>query len=135
LKLDPAVGDLLGYERTALVPLHRSEMRQGLRVAANFAEAPLPLALIYLLTPEADGMPLQPQDVLIELVRNSFPTRLLRSGGAPHLQQCVRLMKYVRVMKLRLQDARVSSAELSGRVLADLAAAGADQGQRSPAET
>jgi hypothetical protein len=123
LKLDPAVARSLGYDDGALVPLHSLETRGGLRVDDTFTTAALPLGLIYILGSDAAASePLGPQAVLIDLVANSFPARLHRSGGAPHLLQCTKLAKLVPTVRLGLQESRMPSVELSRRVVQDLAA-------------
>jgi hypothetical protein len=121
LKLDPAVGERLGYDRQSLVQLHAFEMRGGLRVPDRFAAQPLPLSLIYLLSAE-DHQPADPapHEALIELVRHSFPARLNRSGGAAHLRECASLMKDVPVRGLGRQEARGRPHDLSRKIRADL---------------
>jgi len=122
LKVDPAVAGLLGYDTDALVELHPLESRRGLRLTASFDSRPLPIGLIYLLEPNSIApQSLSPQELLIELVRNSFPARLNTSGGAPHLRQCVQLAKLVPALRLGRDDARAPSAQLSGRIRQDLA--------------
>jgi hypothetical protein len=126
LKVDPEVASSLGHDKDSLIVLHPLESKRGLRVADLFAGTRLPLGLVYLLGPdEIDASEsLQPQDVLIELVRHSFPARLLRSGGAPHLQQCARLAKLVPVLRFTRPEARIPPSELANRVRRDLAAVG-----------
>ena len=122
LKVDPAVAGLLGYDARTLVELHPLESRRGLRVTGHFDAKPLPIGLIYLLEPTPIGArSLGPQDLLIELVRNSFPARLNTSGGAPHLRQCGQLARLVPALRLGRDDARAPSAELSRRIRQDLA--------------
>jgi hypothetical protein len=122
LKLDPAVARSLGYDVKSLVPLHGLETRGGLRVDGSFTTEPIPLGLIYVLGSDtAASQALGPQTVLIELVANSFPTRLHRSGGAPHLLQCSKLAKLVPAVRLGRQESRMPSEELSQRVRRDLA--------------
>jgi hypothetical protein len=122
LKLDPAVAQWLGYDVKSLVPLHGLETRGGLRVDSTFTTEPLPLGLIYVLGSDAvASQPLGPQAVLIDLVANSFPARLHRSGGAPHLLQCTKLARLVPAVRLGREESRMPSEELSRRVRRDLA--------------
>jgi hypothetical protein len=123
VKLDPEVGRLLGYDTRSLVPLHPLESRRGLRLMNDFAETPAELGLIYLLTRESGrSKTIGPQDALIELVRHTFPARLLKSGGAPHLRQCVTLAKQVPILRLGRDESRKPPKDLSCRVRDDLAA-------------
>jgi hypothetical protein len=117
LKVDPAVAGLLGYDTESLVELHPLEPRRGLRLTSGFDPAPLPVGLIYLLEPNSVAeQPLGPQDLLIELIRNSFPARLNTSGGAPHLLQCAQLARLAPAMRLGRDDARSPSSELADRI-------------------
>jgi hypothetical protein len=122
LKVDPAVSRLLGYDDRSLLPLHPLESRRGLRLSDGFSPSPLPLALVYLLgSDRTAGVPAGPQDVLVELIGNSFPARLNRSGGGPHLLQCVRLAASGRALRLGKSDCRRSPQELASRVRRDVA--------------
>lgn len=122
LKVDPQVARSLGYDTESLVLLHPLEPRRGLRLIDSFAVTPLPLGLVYLLGSDVAALqPLGPQDILVELVRNSFPARLHQSGGAPHLLQCARLAKVVPALRLGRQESRIQSSELSRRIRQDLA--------------
>ena len=121
LKVDPAVAGMLGYDSQTLVELHPLESRRGLRLTGSFDASPLPIGLIYLLDPNpVQAQSLGPQELLIELVRNSFPARLNTSGGAPHLRQCGQLARLVPALRLGRDDARAPSAELSRRIRQDL---------------
>ena len=122
LKVDPAVARLLGYETDSLVELHPIEPRRGLRLTNGFDSSPLPIGLIYLLEPNSiAAQPLGSQDLLIELIRNSFPARLNTSGGATHLRQCAQLARLVPALRLARDDARAPASELSRRIRRDLA--------------
>jgi hypothetical protein len=125
VKLDPDFASSLGHDESSLVLLHRLESKRGLRVVDRFAATAMPLGLIYLLGSDgtSESTALQPQDILIELVRHSFPARLLCSGGAPHLRQCASLAKQVPVLRFNRTEARIPPAELAQRVRRDLAEA------------
>jgi hypothetical protein len=122
LRLDPEVAHSLARSDSSLLPLHPLEWKHGFRVADSFSGAPTPLSLIYLLGPESPSTTLQPHDVLIELVRHSFPARLLRSGGAPHLRQCASLASRVPVRRLARSPSRPEPSAVAARVRQDLAA-------------
>jgi hypothetical protein len=122
LKLDPEMAHALGYQRDSLVPLHPLEPKRGLRVSDRFARVRSPLELIYLLgtDPARASAPLNPQEKLIELVRHSFPARLLRSGGAIHLRQCANLARLVPMLGFSRSPSRLQPEELAARVRRDL---------------
>ena len=122
LKLDPRVAQLLGYDMDSLVGLHPLEPRRGLRVADDgFDTTPLPIGLMYLLGPDApSARPFHAQHVLIELVGNSFPARLNRSGGASHLRQCAQLAKLAPALRLGREASRAPSLSLRQRICEDL---------------
>jgi hypothetical protein len=126
VKLDCEFALSLGHDTGSLILLHPLESKRGLRVVDRFAATPRPLGLIYLLGSETEigtqSTALQPQDVLIEFVRHSFPARLLCSGGALHLHQCASLAKRVPVRRFTRTAARIPPAELARRIQSDLAA-------------
>jgi hypothetical protein len=122
VKVHPGVASMLGYEADTLAVLHPLEPRRGLRVTRGFETTPAPLGLIYVLVPdEMASEPLSSQDLLIELIRHSFPARLNHSGGAPHLLQCTRMIKLAPVRRLGREESRAPSSELMRRIRQDLA--------------
>jgi hypothetical protein len=122
LKLDPDTAHALRYEPDRLVQLHPLEPKRGLRVSDRFAQARSPLALIYLLgtDPARISEPLNPQEKLIELVRHSFPARLLRSGGPIHLRQCAHFASLVPMLGFSRSPSRLQPEALADRVRRDL---------------
>jgi hypothetical protein len=121
VKVHASVAHSLGHPDESLLLLHSVEGKRGLRLATGFSHTPLPLGLVYFLAPAGSNLPpLGLQDVMIELVRHSFPTRLLKSGGPAHLQQCARLAELVPARRFVRSDARPSPRELAARVLDDL---------------
>jgi hypothetical protein len=136
LKLDPDMAHFLGHDAGSLSLLHPLEPKRGLRVSDQFATARSPLALIYLLGTDPIGVscPLPPQETLIELVRHSFPARLLRSGGGAHLRQCVSLARLVPILRFGRPRSRMQPSALADRVRHDLmsvdapASRGSDRG-------
>jgi hypothetical protein len=102
LKLSSEVAAVLGYSEESLIFLHPRESKYGYRVTRGFSPDRVPLRCIYALsgntTLVAERLGLQ--QAVVELVRHSFPTRMLQSGGAPHLRQCASLAKTVPVYRL-----------------------------------
>jgi len=103
LKLHPAVARSLGYDTESLLLLHPTEEKRGYRVSQAFGLAPVPLGQIYILAADANAgvETLQPGEALIELIRHSYPSRLLHSGGALHLHQCTDLARNVPIARLK----------------------------------
>jgi hypothetical protein len=103
LKLSPEVAAVLGFDGQTLLVLHPLEKKRGCRAIPGFSSAPLPLKCAYVLAEDdAQGIePIAPRDAVIELVRHSYPTRLLQPGGARHLRQCVGFACEVPVYRLK----------------------------------
>ena len=118
LKIDPEVASSLGYDLDRMSWLHPMEAKRGLRVDDRFTGRPVPLGLVYLLR-EADGA-ISPHELLVELVRHSYPARLGQSGGAPHLRQCASLAKLVPVIPLARSNTPPKPSELANRACKDL---------------
>ena len=97
LKIFPAISSYLGYNERDLRPLHQAALKRGQTVANEFPAEPIPLQRIYLLS--RAGKPalerLSNMHALIELIRNSVPTRWSHSADALHLQQCSGLVRHL----------------------------------------
>ena len=92
-----------GIDPETLIPLDDLEEKRGFRFAESFQESNRPLSKIYILTDQGDQIfqRLTPQEAIVELIRNSYPTRFAQSGGASHFHQCVELVKQVPVFRLK----------------------------------
>lgn len=103
LKLAPAAAEALGQPVESLALLHLEEEKRGYRPAEGFASEPIPLAAIYLLSYGAELAvePLRPHEAMIELVRHSYPTRLLQSGGETHFLHSAQIVRHVPVYRLQ----------------------------------
>jgi len=97
LKMFPAISSYLGYNECELRPLHQAAQKLGQTVRNAFPSEPVPLHRIYLLS--RAGKPslerLGNMQALIELIRNSVPTRWSHSADALHLQQCSGLVRHL----------------------------------------
>lgn len=102
IKLTNESAAALGIPGEQLVELHPTEGKRGCRLTDGFARDTLPLRAIYVLAygPEQNITPLRPQEAVVELIRHSYPSRLLVSGGAAHLRQCARLVATVPIYRL-----------------------------------
>jgi hypothetical protein len=103
LKLWPETALTIGEAPEGLFELHPLIHKRLRRAAEGFSSAPLPLRALYLL---ADGPvfarePVRTREALIELVRNSYCARLLKTGGAlEHFRQCASLAERGAVHRL-----------------------------------
>jgi hypothetical protein len=101
LKIWPRVAATLKYDRETLSVFHPEDERRDYCDAQGFADAPIPLRLIYvLLDEENQGFErLAPQDAFAELLGNSYAAGLLGQAGATptHLRQCAILGSQVAV--------------------------------------
>jgi hypothetical protein len=122
LKLHPAVARSLGYDAESLLLLHPTEEKRGYRMSQASGPAPVPLGQIYILAANADAgvETLPPCEALVELIRHSYPSRLLHSGGAPHLHQCTDLVRNVPIARLKKSPDPASLPYLAELVEASL---------------
>ncbi len=118
LKLDAEAAISLGYDPDTLFVLHPQEEKRGYRAVRNFSTAPVPLARVYVLDdgPAPGIEPIRPQEAVIELVRHSFPTRLVQPGGAQHLVQCAHLAREIPFYRFR-RAASLSSLGETARLV------------------
>lgn len=107
MKLSSESAAALGYSPDLLFELNSLEQKRGYRVTDRFTQTPLPLRCIYLLE-RGDDMqvtgPLNPSEALMELVHQSWPTRLGQPGGSHHFLQCCDLVKRVPFYRLHRSD-------------------------------
>ena len=102
LKLDPNDAILLGYDDDRLSELHPLESKYACGVADRFLEGTCALDHVFILVPpREEQQPDKPQNVFLEFLRQSFPTRWGQGGDARHLQQCARLINTARVSYLK----------------------------------
>ena len=103
LKLSQEVATSLGYDIECLFQLQHKDGKLGYRVPGAFSQTPLPLKHIFLLAegafPEIE--PLRPQEAFLELVRHSYPTRMLQPGGASHFVKCTNIATKVPISRLK----------------------------------
>lgn len=124
-KLSLEAADVLGYDRGSLLVLHPAEEKRAYRSPGEFSSAPLPLRRLYVLSWGAlcELEPLGPQEAVIELVRNSYPTRFLCPAGALHFLQCTRLVREVPVHRLKRPRSLPGLPALASLIEEDLAGA------------
>ena len=86
-----------------MIPLQDGDGKFGCCVKDGFPQNSLPLRHLYVLAkgsnPEIE--PLRPIDAFLELVRHSYPTRMLQPGGVSHFLKCTNLAKKVPISRLR----------------------------------
>jgi hypothetical protein len=103
IKLDVEAAKILGIDPHTLITLDGLEEKRGFRFVERFSETNQPLSKIYILSDQGDQIfhRLPSQDAIVELVRNSYPTRFAQAGGADHFLKCVELVNRVPVFRLR----------------------------------
>jgi hypothetical protein len=120
IKLDIDAAKSLGIDLETLIPLGEDEEKRGFRFTERFLSTDQPLSKIYILSDQADQVfqRLNSQEAIVELIRNSYPTRFAQAGGASHFLQCVELVKKVPVFRLRRPSTFEGLPELAA-LLAD----------------
>ncbi|MBW4555593.1 MAG: hypothetical protein KME59_06585 [Trichormus sp. ATA11-4-KO1] len=108
-KLFPEVAEFLGHDKSNLLLLHTELKKGGFRVAENFSQTALPLKRIYMLTKDSTvGIKqLRSPESLIELMRNSLPTRWYQIHNTAQFLQCTHIAKNIPSYRLiRSNDLR-----------------------------
>jgi hypothetical protein len=107
IKLDIEAVRSLGIDPQTLILLDREEEKRGFRFAERFLDSAQPLSKIYILTDEGDQtfQRIPSQEAILELIRNSYPTRFAQAGGGGHFLQCAELVKRVPVFRLKRPSA------------------------------
>lgn len=107
IKLTCESAATLGYNPESLFELNSLEEKRGYRVKETFTQTPIPLRCVYVLE-QGDDMqvtgPLNPSEALMELIHQTWPTRLGEPGGARHFLQCCELVKRVPFYRLYRPD-------------------------------
>ena len=131
-KLWPESATALGEQPETLPLLHPELSKRARRVTQRFADAPCPIASLYVLAeaPSLHMEPLQPQEALHVLMRHWYGARfgagLLRTSDmAAHFRQCANLVHRVRVCRLARPSCLAALPELARFVEADLRHSGA----------
>jgi hypothetical protein len=104
LKIYPEVAASLGYQASALRPMHESQVKRAQPVANSFWPTPLPLLCVYVLDREAVptvSSRLTPVRTITELIRHSAPTRWGVKGDGRHLQMCAQMARAVPAFEVR----------------------------------
>jgi hypothetical protein len=123
IKLDVVAAESLGIDIRRLILLDEDEEKRGFRFAERFLSANQPLSKVYILTGQGDQtfQPISPQAAILELIRNSYPTRFAQAGGAEHFLQCSELVKNVPVFRLKkpkaAQDLTAFAALLADHIV------------------
>ncbi len=103
MKLSLETAAAASLPREALIELDRFEDKRGYRLPGNFVTKPVLLNEVFVIAPSGEPSarrPLSPQDVVRELVRHTFPTRLGQPGDGRHLLKCAGLSRQVPLYRL-----------------------------------
>jgi hypothetical protein len=126
LKLWPEAAIAVGDVPETLPRIEPSLEKRALPAAHEFSRDPLPLRCIYVLA-ESETQEIEPlgsQEALVELVRHSYTSRLLRVVGASsHFLQCSNVVKNVTIRSLKRPRSLASLSDLAQLVGKDLAEA------------
>jgi hypothetical protein len=103
IKLDMEAASSMGIDLNTLTVLDDEEEKRGFRFTERFLSSNQPLSKIYILADQGDQIfqRISPQAAVVELIRNSYPTRFAQAGGANHFLQCTQLAKQVPVFRLK----------------------------------
>jgi hypothetical protein len=125
LKLFPKTAALFGMEGRPEPTGDPGQVKLVCRTRNSAAPSPAPLRRVYVLSPEAgeEPEPLPPGAALLELVRQSYPTRFGVVGGRDHFFRCTRLVNRVPFFRLRSLESIESLPSLIDVVWRHLAVA------------
>jgi hypothetical protein len=120
IKLDVEAARSLGIDPQTLIGLAEDEEKRAFRFSERFLRFNQPLSKVYVLSDQGDQtfQRVSSQDAIVEMIRNSYPTRFAQAGGANHFLQCVELIKRVPVYRLKRPSALRGLSEFAA-LLAD----------------
>jgi hypothetical protein len=108
VKVYPAIAASLGYEEQSLQVMHDSQVKRARSVSRAFPDIPVALRQIYVLDRSESeelraGAPvrLTPPAAILELIRNSVPTRWRQPGDGAHLMRCGQLSRRIPISRIR----------------------------------
>jgi hypothetical protein len=118
LKLFPAVAETLGYDEANLRPLNTFQKKCARTVADTFDHSPAPFDQIFVLGRQFDDEPrrLSLSESIVEIIRNSVPTRWGHRGDGVHLSRCAAVAETVPVFSIRTFDTLESLPVVAGRI-------------------
>jgi hypothetical protein len=118
VKIYPKIASELGYPEDSLAVMHPSQPKRARSVDVAFPQCPVPLKTIYTLARGADSgfVPLARAAYLLELIRNSVPTRWGHSGDGEHLRQCTNLAGRIPAFRVRTFDTPEELPSLALRI-------------------
>jgi hypothetical protein len=114
LKLNSDTGSALGFAPDDLTFLHSSEVKRGLNAVESFPRSTLPLRCAYVLSTNGTEMGgaierISSREALLELVRNSIPTRFRMPDEPNHFRQCGTLAERLPLFRLHRPQLSVTS--------------------------
>ena len=102
IKLYPAIADFLGYNSSSMTLLSQDERAKvGVCIHSCLSCKRPALKRIYTLSRLDTGLDrLSPQQAFLDLIPNSYPTRLLHPGNVGHFRLCGQLAGQVPIFRL-----------------------------------
>ncbi|MCU1335642.1 MAG: hypothetical protein JWO19_1223 [Bryobacterales bacterium] len=118
LKLFPEIASSLGYRTDQLRVLHSSQKKVAGVVAGKFAAKARRLERLYILGREhpPEIRSLGASQLILELIRNSVPTRWGCTADGDHLRRCGTVAQHVNAFTVRTFDRLDSLPELAERL-------------------
>ena len=118
LKLFPAIADTLGYKNGDVRELHPSLKKIGGAATRDFIRGPKQLHRLYFLRRDqpAEIQPLESAQLMLELIRNSVPTRWGVAGDEEHLRRCSAVARRIEAFTVRTFDTLETLPDLAERI-------------------
>lgn len=118
VKLFPAIAELLGFGNDDVRALHESQKKIAGIVRGGFSSRPLQLERLYCLGRQhpSEIRPVSASQLILELLRNSVPTRWGCRGDREHLQRCGDVARAIKAFTVRTFDTLESLPELAERI-------------------
>jgi hypothetical protein len=102
VKISSEIAEYLNFKSGTRLAYKSLKNKNILRVKNNFSKQPVPLNHVYILgeSPSIDIFPMSKRDAFVEIIKNSYPTRMYQSGGVDHFNLCSDMANNISFFKL-----------------------------------
>ena len=100
LKLSDASAQSFGFSLDMSTPIGGHDGKRGYRLDHGFIQRPIELGAMFILGNNNKIQLLSPQEVVKELIKNTYPTRFAKSGNSNHFKQIINLANRVPAYRL-----------------------------------